>query len=54
MSRPIQGDDGKHAGLRFAKWTWTLSLSTVQLYVAVSSWQKRETVGGQLAVGCIG
>jgi hypothetical protein len=54
VSRPIQGDDDEHAALRFAKWTWTLSLSTVQLYVAVSSWQKCETVGGQLAVGGIG
>ena len=24
MSRPIQGDDDERAGLRFAKWTWTL------------------------------
>jgi hypothetical protein len=49
MSRPIQGDDDDRAGLRFAKWTWTLgSVSCPALYGGFIL-AERETVGVQLA-----
>jgi hypothetical protein len=55
LSRPIQGGDRGRAGLRFAKGTWRLGPSTVQLYVADSSWWSAGDRRVQLEFhGCLG
>ena len=52
LSRPIQGDDDDRAGLRFAKWTWTLGSVNRPALCGGFVLAERETVGIQLADAC--
>jgi hypothetical protein len=48
MSRPIQGDDAEHAGLLFAKLTWTFGLINRPALRGGFIVAERGTVGVQL------